>query len=134
MIAIALFSMCIVPLVEIPLKALRREVLTLERLPLERLSLLSFAEIKTQLYAKSIPWKHLTQEKKERVLLSEEEITLSSKKTLLRKCYAWSKSSKAGKDNTEHRLVTIDVEFFPTKGKSKKLVTFSYQVFVSHKS
>ncbi len=137
MIALILFALCIVPLIEIPLRALKNEYLMVTRLNLHRLSDLAFAEIKTQLYAQEIPWKDLGHEKKDKVLLSEQKVKID-KTELNQRCYAWSSSTKPGKKDAQARLVTIEVEFshpssplFLVKRKLKKSKVFQYEVCVN---
>lgn len=142
LIALALFSLCILPLASMPIHALTQEIMACQRMQLQRLADLAFADVKAMLYQNAIAWEELDSSKSNKALVLKDSVVLKGKeigtRTINRDCFVWSSSRKKGKDQEEYRLVTVEIrlttpqqgKFFLFKNQRRNSLSFYYRVFI----
>ncbi len=147
LVALLLFSACVLPLTSIPMRALQSELKTYQRLQLQRISDEAFAIVQAKLYQKEITWEQLNvSEKNKSIALKNEVVPLNiqgiGNKKIERSAYIYSTSKKKGKHSDQYRLVKVDVVlkspqdkyFFLFKKRRLDTLTITYQVFVHQRS
>ena len=142
LIALSLFTLCILPLVELPFKALSEEIKSCQRMQLQRLADLAFADIEAQLFQNQISWDELSCKRNEKTQLIKDiqavQLKGIGKRDFARTCNIWTSRTKEGKNQEQHRLITIELEyksindphFFPTIKSSTNKAVFRHQVYV----
>ncbi|MBS0652291.1 MAG: hypothetical protein JSR39_02050 [Verrucomicrobia bacterium] len=143
LIALSLFTLCVLPLIQIPFNALSSEIKSCQRMQLQRLADLTFAEIEAQLFQNQISWDDLSCKRREKtqVVKDVQAVQLKGigKRDFERTCSIWTSRLKQGKNQDQHRLLTIELEyrslndphFFLTKKSSTDKTVFRHQVYVS---
>ncbi len=146
MIAISLFTSCILPLTHIPLKALTEELKTYQRLQLHRISDEALAEVKAKLFQNAISWEELDVNKNNKSLVFQDKVALNLKglgaRNIERLGYVSSSSRKKGGNQDQHRLVNIEIKLVTPKTRkfflfnhiTRDTLSFHYKVFVTQKS
>ncbi len=143
LIALSLFSLCVIPLVELPFTALSSEIKNCQRMQLQRLADLTFVEIEAQLFQNQISWDNLSCKRHEKTELVKDiqpvQLKGIGKRNFERTYSIWTSRRKEGKNQEQHRLLTIelaykslnDPHFFLTKKSSTDKIVFHHQVYVS---
>lgn len=139
LIAMTLFTTCILPLTSIPMKTLREQIQTYQRLQLQRISEETLAIVLSKLYRQEISWEKL---KERSVVLAAEQIPLPLKgigqRKVERTVYVETACQKEGQHSTQHRLLNIDIvfrtlkdrHFFIFKNKRKETQTVRYRIHI----
>ncbi len=140
LIALSLFALCILPLVQLPLNALKVEIKSYQQLQLQRASELICLETEVQLFQQKISWKALACNSQEKYLLRDEILTIDlpgwGDKKFQNRCFLWTARKKKGKNGEEHRLLTLetrlrsldDASFFHTKKNRSAELIYRYQI------
>ncbi len=143
LIALSLFSLCVLPVAELPFASLNTEIKNCQRMQLRRLADLTFIEIEAQLFQNQIPWDDLCCKQKEKTELVKDiqavQLKGIGKRNFGRTCSIWTSRWKEGENLEQHRLLTIELEykslndrnFFLTKKSSTDRAVFRHQVYVS---
>jgi hypothetical protein len=143
LIALSLFSLCILPLIQLPFNALSSEIKSCQRIHLQRLADLTFAEIEGQLFQNQIPWEDLDCKRDEKTQLLKDVQVVHLKgigdRAFERKCSIWTSRKKEGADQERHHLITLELSFKSTQDrffffKKKNFsdqVTFRHQAYVT---
>ena len=71
LIAVALLSLCITPLITHPIRLYKKELKTLEELQIQRLKHEAFLAIKKQLFKNKIDWDSFSNKNREKVPIHE---------------------------------------------------------------
>lgn len=123
LIALSLFSLCIVPLVQLPFRTLREATLYYQRLELERLTDVTLAQIEARLFQNEIPWKDLECNRKNKYLISEAtvevDVTGERKAPFKKTCFLWTARKKKGGNGEHYRLLTVEVLWTPLASKKQ---------------
>ncbi|MBI5346947.1 MAG: hypothetical protein HZB76_07390 [Chlamydiae bacterium] len=126
LIALSLILLCIVPLMQNPIKFFQSERKELEKLEYERISDLTFLELKEKLYKNEIPWKlKHTKEETASVTLSPFTLKINDdyKKQIPRSYQMWFKREKGNSKET-YRILVVQIQI----GEKEK--PNEYKVFV----
>lgn len=132
MIAIALVSLCALPLALSPLQTLKKEIELLEKLECERIAEVSFAEIKEELLRNEIPWKELSTSKKEKNINPLRPYTFSLRgigyREIKRQYKIFCPNEKEGAKGKMYRHLLISLELFYPSNKKNPLY-YDYHLF-----
>lgn len=136
LIAMTLFSLCVIPFVQFPFRTLRDAIHYYQRLELERLTDITLTQIETQLFQNSIPWGSFECNRKNKYLFPKEVIAIDvtgEKKALFEKtCALWTSRKKKGKNGENYRLLTLEIAWKPQPSKKNAPPIFKrhHQVLV----
>ncbi|NGX48706.1 MAG: hypothetical protein K940chlam5_00296 [Candidatus Anoxychlamydiales bacterium] len=122
-IAFALVTLLIVPLIRNPIYFFRSQIKSLEKLECERIADLTFLDLKLEIYSDQNKFtKNLARSKKAtpyEILDPYELVTFNNKK-IARSYKIYSKNKeKETKDNEKYKLLTIRIFLRPTDQKRK---------------
>ncbi|NGX52273.1 MAG: hypothetical protein KR126chlam5_00569 [Candidatus Anoxychlamydiales bacterium] len=120
-IAFALITLLIVPLIRNPIYFFKSQIKSLEKLECERIADLTFLDLKLEIYNdKSKYTKNLARSKKDTPYetLDPYELVTFNKKKIARSYKIYSKNKeKETKDNEKYKLLTIRIFLRPTDQK-----------------
>lgn len=133
LIAIFLVSLCLIPLIQTPIRSYRNEFRLLEEIERDRLADWTFSEIKEKLLKNEFPWENFPTPTLTTRPFSLPDATLQipglPTKTIQRKFSfkCGKKGEKVGPKGEIYRLVTLSIHFSPSPPKAKE---YSYRLFL----
>jgi len=133
LIALLLVSLCLVPLIQAPIRSYRGEFRLLEEMERDRLADWTFSEIKEKLLKNELPWENFPTPTLTTGPFSLPDVTLQipglPSKTVQRKFSfkCGKKGEKVGPQGEIYRLVTLSILFYPPLPKAKE---YSYKLFL----
>jgi len=146
LIALSLFILCIVPLIEMPFSAINSEIKNYQRLQLHRIADLTFVDIESQLFQNIPSWDEIKVKKNRKTQLSKNIVTIDlqgfGQKKIQQTCSIWTSRCKQGKQAEQYRLLTVEIQFkalndshfFLKKKLSSDTMTLRRQIFVIQKT
>lgn len=131
LIALAIVSLCAIPIVRHPILFFRSQILSLHKMEFERIADLTFLEIKAKLYRKEIKWdkipftsKNCSPETLSPYLLKVEGL---APVTIKREFILYYKHEKLAQNNSTYRLVHISIALSSLQHENQKKI-FKYRV------
>ena len=126
LIAIFIVSLCLIPLIQAPIRSYRAEMRLLEEMEGERLADWTFSEIKEKLLKNEIPWEKLpgTEVKSAPFSLPSATIqifgakTKKIERTFTLKC--GKIGERTGKNGEVYRMFTVAIDFEPRLSQRKR--------------
>lgn len=142
LIALSLFILCIIPLIEIPFNAINSEIKSYQQLELQRIADLTFADIESQLFQNTLSWDEIKVKKNKKTQIQKNIVTINlqgfGQKKIQQTCSIWTSRCKKGKKSEKYRLLTLEIQFkalndshfFLKKKLFSDTMTLRRQIFV----
>lgn len=135
LVAIALVTLCLVPLIQRPLQSYRTEKALLFEMEGERLAEWTFSEVKEKFLKNEIPWSRIPRPGmvSQPISLPKATISLPGQKDMIVERTFTMKCGKRGEKTSGqgdcYRLLRIEITFTPQLSK-KKRGTYGYRLLV----
>lgn len=136
LISILLVSLCLIPLIQSPIRSYKAQVRLLEEMEGERLAEWTFSEIREMLLKNEIPWEKLPKPNQTTLPfpLPFQAIDLPGlkPKNIQRSFTLRCKKNgeKEGLKGETYRMIYVDIEFEPKLSQKKGKGTYSYRLAI----